>query len=114
MCNNNDDGDTAASKQTILLQPKFIYGLRNDVKSNTHFTNGNDIVYTAAGFLVQHNFIEKKQRFLAFNETNVPCLIATNPSRTNLAILEFNEAKKKCVRDFIVNLINFSYIYFVC
>lgn len=97
MSNNNKDDETATFKQKNLLQPRFIYGLRNDVKANTHFNSENDVIYTAAGFLVQHNFIKKQQRFLAFPETNFPCLIAINSSRTTLAILEFNEHKIRFV-----------------
>lgn len=52
------------STHRISVQPKFVYGLRSDIKGNIHFLDNQDVIYPVAGVIAIHDFKTQKQTFL--------------------------------------------------
>lgn len=82
------------SASRIAVQPKFVYGLRSDIKGNIHFLDNQDVIYPVAGVIAIHDFKVHKQTFLRLAENHVPTVIAISPSRKLLAISEWNTLKQ--------------------
>lgn len=78
----------------IAVQPKFVYGLRSDIKGNIHFLDNQDVIYPVAGVIAIHDFKVHKQTFLRLAENHVPTVIAISPNRKLLAISEWNTVKQ--------------------
>lgn len=78
----------------IAIQPKFVYGLRSDIKGNIQFLENQEVVYPVAGVIAIHDYKLHKQTFLRLAESNVPTVIALSPNRKLLAISEWNQSKK--------------------
>lgn len=53
-----------AMNKTVGIQPKRVFGLRNDVAGNVHFTLGQDIVYPAANAIIVQDYVTNKQKYL--------------------------------------------------
>lgn len=77
------------------LQPVSLFGLRHDIKSSAHFTSDGQVIYTAAGFIIIHNYEKCQQKFHAFNTLSTPSLIEINATRTLLAVSEYNELAQR-------------------
>lgn len=75
----------------VGLQPKFVYGLRADVKGNIHFLENQSIVYPVAGVIAIHDYKNHKQTFLRLAENHDPTVIAISPNRRLLAISEWDK-----------------------
>lgn len=82
------------SSPSVSLQPKFVFGLRSDVKGNIHFLENQNIVYPVSGVIAIHDFERHKQTFLRLIDNNTPTVIAISPNRKLLAIAEWNEITK--------------------
>lgn len=82
------------SSHRIQIQPKFVYGLRSDIKGNIHFLDNQDVIYPVAGVIAIHDFKAHKQTFLRLAENHVPTVITLSPNRKMLAISEYNTAKQ--------------------
>lgn len=82
------------SAPRIAVQPKFVYGLRSDIKGNIHFLDNRDVIYPVAGVIAIHDFKVHKQTFLRLAENHVPTVIAISPNRKLLAISEWNTLKQ--------------------
>lgn len=83
------------SASRIAIQPKFVYGLRSDIKGNIHFLDNQDaIIYPVAGVIAIHDFKVHKQTFLRLAENHVPTVIAISPNRKLLAISEWHTVKQ--------------------
>lgn len=78
----------------VAVQPKFVYGLRSDIKGNIHFLDNQDVIYPVAGVIAIHDFKVHKQTFLRLAENHVPTVIAISPNRKLLAISEWNTLKQ--------------------
>lgn len=78
----------------IGIQPKFVYGLRSDIKGNIHFLENQEVIYPVAGVIAIHDYKLHKQTFLRLAEKNVPTVIVISPNRKLLAISEWNESKQ--------------------
>lgn len=85
------------SSTVVGLQPKFVYGLRSNVKGNIHFLENQSIVYPVAGVIAIHDYKNFKQTFLRLTENHEPTVIAISPNRKLLAIAEWNVLTKMCV-----------------
>lgn len=79
----------------IGIQPKFVFGLRSDIKGNIHFLENQEVIYPVAGVIAIHDFKLQKQTFLRLAKNHIPTVIAISPNRKMLAISEWNELKKK-------------------
>lgn len=98
-----------ALSKSVGIQPKRVFGLRNDVIGNVHFTLGQEIIYPAAGVIVVEDFITNKQRYLRyfadfnlkscrsdfdflsrFPENSNPEIITISPNRKLIAVAETN------------------------
>lgn len=77
------------------LTPRFLVGLRFDIKGSANFTNNNEVIYTAGGLIVIHDFEKKIQQFLPFSACYTPDIIAINNARNLLAISEYNQLEDK-------------------
>lgn len=78
----------------VSIQPKFVYGLRSDIKGNVHFLENQEVVYPVAGVIAIHDFERNKQTFLRLSESSLPTVIAISPNRKMLAISEWIESTK--------------------
>lgn len=78
----------------VSLQPKFVFGLRSDIKGNVHFLESQEIVYPVAGVIAIHDYKHHKQKFLRLSSKSVPTVIAISPTRKTLAISEWIESSK--------------------
>lgn len=78
----------------IAIQPKFVYGLRSDIKGNIHFLENQEVVYPVAGVIAIHDYKIHKQTFLRLAENHTPTVIVISPNRKLLAISEWNKLKK--------------------
>lgn len=78
----------------IAIQPKFVYGLRTDIKGNIHFTENQEVIYPVAGVIAIHDYKIQKQTFLRLAENQTPTVIAISPNRKLLAISEWSRAKQ--------------------
>lgn len=78
----------------ITIQPKFVYGLRSDIKGNIHFLENQEVIYPVAGVIAIHDFKLHKQTFIRLAEHHIPTVIAISPNRKLLAISEWNERRK--------------------
>lgn len=87
--------------ESIGFRPKVIYGIRNGMRRNIHFTTDNYIIYTAEGCIIMRNYAEKDQQIFPMQDTHIPWLITTNISRNLLAIVEYDEIGKKYVSSVI-------------
>lgn len=76
----------------VSLQPKFVYGLRSDIKGNVHFLESQEIVYPVAGVIAIHDSKNHKQKFLRLSNKSVPTVIAISPNRKTIAISEWIES----------------------
>lgn len=81
------------SGHRISVQPKFVYGLRSDIKGNIHFLENQDVIYPVAGVIAIHDFKAHKQTFLRLAENHEPTVITLSPNRKLLAISECNKLK---------------------
>ncbi|KAF5270192.1 hypothetical protein FQR65_LT05672 [Abscondita terminalis] len=75
-----------------VLQPRFMYGLRTDIKGNAWFIGDEEVLYPVGGILVVHNFTQKRQRFgrLPDRGRNVIRLLLS-PNQKMLAVSERGE-----------------------
>lgn len=55
-----------AAMKPIKIKPKRVFGLRNDIAGNVHFTTGQEVLYPAAGVLVIQDFVTNEQKLLRF------------------------------------------------
>lgn len=78
----------------IAVQPKFVYGLRSDIKGNIHFLDNQEVIYPVAGVIAIHDYKIQKQTFLRLAENHIPTVIAISPNRKQLAISEWNHKKQ--------------------
>lgn len=78
---------------SIGIQPKFVYGLRSDIKGNIHFLENQEVIYPVAGVIAIHDYKLQKQTFLRLAANNVPTVIVISPNRKVLAISEWNQSK---------------------
>lgn len=79
------------SKNTVspvTIQPKNVFGIRNDVKGNVNFTVKQEVLYPVGGILAIHDYETDKQKFLRFNENSVPLVIAMSPNKKFIAVAE--------------------------
>ncbi|KAG5674864.1 hypothetical protein PVAND_004809 [Polypedilum vanderplanki] len=82
--------------KTVGLQPKRLFGLRNDVLGNIHFTMTKyEIIYPAANVIVIQNFVTNEQKFLRLPENINPEIIVISPNRKLIAIAELNIITEK-------------------
>lgn len=51
-------------KNSLDVEPKFIFGLTNNVSGNCLFLNDNEIVYPASGLIVVYNVTNHSQKFI--------------------------------------------------
>lgn len=79
---------------SISIQPKFVYGLRSDIKGNIHFLENQEVVYPVAGVIAIHDYKRHKQTFLRLSDNSTPTVIAISPNRKILAISEWMETNK--------------------
>lgn len=79
------------SVSVVSIQPKYVYGLRKDIKGNIHFMENQEVIYPVAGVIAIHDFKQSKQTFLRLTENHVPTVIAISPNRKLLAIAEWND-----------------------
>lgn len=77
----------------ISIQPKFVYGLRSDIKGNIHFLENQEVIYPVAGVVAIHDYKTHKQKFLRLAVNHKPTVIALSPNRKLLAIAEWNQIK---------------------
>lgn len=77
-----------SKSQPIKIQPKIVFGLREDVHGNIHFTLTGDVIYPVAGVLAIHNYKTNKQRFLRLPEKVEICHVIISPNRKLLGIAE--------------------------
>lgn len=94
MKNNKSKTKEKMTAPRIAVQPKFVYGLRSDIKGNIHFLDNQDVIYPVAGVIAIHDFKVHKQTFLRLAENHVPTVIAISPNRKMLAISEWNTLKQ--------------------
>lgn len=73
------------------IQPKYVFGLRNDVKGNIHFTTKQEVIYPVAGVLTIHDYTLNKQKFLRIGEHINLEVITISPNRKLLAVAERND-----------------------
>lgn len=78
----------------VSLQPKFVFGLRSDIKGNIHFLENEEVVYPVAGVIAIHDYKRHKQTFLRLSENSVPTVIVISPNRQTLAIAEWMKSNK--------------------
>lgn len=83
------------SISTVSIQPKYVYGLRSDVKGNVHFMENQEVIYPVAGVIAIHDFKQSKQTFLRLTEKHTPTVIAVSPNRKLLATAEWDNAHQK-------------------
>lgn len=72
----------------IKIQPKIVFGLRQDVIGNIHFTLNDEVIYPVAGVLAVHNYKTSKQKFLRLPEKVEICHVIISPNRKSLGIAE--------------------------
>lgn len=77
----------------VSIQPKFVYGLRTDIKGNIHFLDNEEVIYPVAGVIAIHDYKIHKQTFLRLAANHRPTVIALSPNRKHLAISEWNELR---------------------
>lgn len=82
------DTEPKSSAPTVAIQPKNVFGIRNDVKGNVHFTVKQEVLYPVGAILAIHDYETDKQRFLRFNENSVPLVIAMSPNKKFIAVAE--------------------------
>lgn len=82
------------SAAPITIQPKFVYGLRSDIKGCICFLENHEVIYPVAGVIAIHDFKLHKQKFLRLAENHIPTVIVISPNRKLLAISEWNNLKK--------------------
>lgn len=86
-------GSVAVS--AVSIQPKYVFGLRSNVKGNIHFSLKEEVIYPVAGVIAIHNFTSHKQKFLRLVENHVPKIMTISPNRKMLAIAEWNDKTEK-------------------
>lgn len=81
----------------MMVVPKFIAGLRVEVRQNLFFLNDNTVVYPAGHNVVVFNTEEKTQRYIAGIEGSVGISAqAVSPSKKYLAVCERSEKAPVC------------------
>lgn len=80
--------ETKNSVSPVTIQPKNVFGIRNDVKGNVNFTVKQEVLYPVGGILAIHDYETDKQKFLRFNENSVPIVIGMSPNKKFIAVAE--------------------------
>lgn len=89
----------SATSLPISIQPKFVYGLRTNIKGNIHFSEKQEVIYPVAGVIAIHDYINQTQKFLRLAENNSATVIAISPNRKLLAVSEWNSVAHKYLKE---------------
>jgi hypothetical protein len=64
------------------IKPQIFYGLTCGITGNASFISENEILYPAGGVLVIHNYKQKLQHYIQFEEQDKHVnIICVSPSR---------------------------------
>jgi hypothetical protein len=50
------------------IQPRIFYGLTNGITGCASYISENEILYSAGGVLIVHNYTQKLQRYIKLEE----------------------------------------------
>lgn len=97
IANQEESKGKAAAQNDIILVPKFIAGLKGDVKDNIFFLNENEVIYPAGHNVIIFNIEDKTQRYIQGIEgTEGITALALTKSKRWLAVAEKHEKSPIC------------------
>ncbi len=73
---------TATESQSNLLQHRHVFGFKQDVRRNIHFSEDQQVIYPAGHTTVLYNFEKKAQTFFQGSEgTDAISCLALSPNQ---------------------------------
>lgn len=79
----------AEGAQNISLAPKFLFGLKGDVKQNIFFINDQTVIYPCGHNIVVYNIDDRTQKYIPGIEGSEGIsAMALSPSKSFLAVAE--------------------------
>jgi WD40 repeat protein len=92
--------DPESAVQNINLEPRFLFGIKGDVRNNVFFLEDNRVLYPCGHNIIIYHTDEKTQKYIPGIEGSEGIsALAISPSKKFLAVAETAERAICCVYD---------------